>query len=654
VGSLLPSLKAAQIPASCAHENSTGISYSAAASPETHDWFMCKDGALGDPICLSPNGTSHDGLGCFPLGVDVTTDDFQEICWSQRNLRKLDLLDSIPATTLQSYGATFRRFITDFDCSAGSRQSSLLCVHDDIRELSKLLLQASEDCTEGIRVFVGLHSGFQKTPEKQFWAVCNVQTSLVDIYLSKNAHDIIGTILHTFLSCRGFSRRQCFTAEFLFARWNDTLVGPHDIPPRTVQDLTQLSPEECIILLQRLALSSEDDIFLAGVKSALAEQLIDQPTMRQLKEISTAAYLNGSINIEDLVASRLSWQCQRNQPHPCLAAAVALFTEVEATIFRILKERNRHELQIMTDSLDCFLSLPATTDSAGGVLALSIFCTMRKLAFEEVYIEVTDRNPLFNDQADQAAAFAELFALGSRCESYFDMTPSQFGELLSKKYRDYYNNVDHQPSITESKFALSSAFAEAQIDVDPDYKANEMPAYQRFTFLSVFAIPALIDIMMLTTTGHGLYLSSYMSRKDQHSATVALMLSLLLSGAIGTWITCGGTYYLASMAFSAMNFFVITRLLGGFAFTLVVGFVGFVAFTCLSDFKAGIVFFLYLIALTTYVRLIPISIGCFLLLWELRALELTQELLWSLCFCLISRGNPEALSSLRLFSTLQC
>jgi hypothetical protein len=572
---------------------------------EFDDWFVLKDGAQGDPICFSPNGMSYEGMGCFPLGVDVTIEDFQDVCWSQRNLRKLDLLDSLPTATLQSYGAVFDRFITEFDSSVSSQHASLLYGQDDIRELSKLLSQTSEECIEGIRIFVGLHSGFQKRPRQQFWAVYNVHNSITDIFLSKDAQDVMGTILHTFLSCRGLTRRQCFTAEFLFARWNDTLVVPNGILRRTIQDLSRLTPEECMVLLQQITFSeTEDDSFLAGVKSTLAQQLIDKPSMHQLKELGTAAYLNGSVTREDLVAARLRWHCQRNQPHPNLSAAVDLFSEVEATVIRVLRDRNRDVLQSLTDALDGFLGESITAiDATADTFALSLFCTMQKLAFEEVYMEVTDRNPLFNDQPDQAAAFAELFALGSRCESYFDMTPSQFGELLSKRYRDHYS-VKQPPPFEESKFALSSAFAEAQIDVDPNFTGHEMPSYQRFTFLSVFAIPALIDILMLTTTGHGLYLSSYMTEQEQHSATVALMLSLLLSGAIGTWITCGGTYYLASMAFSAMNLFVITRLLGGFAFTLIVGFVGFVAFTCMTGVRAGLVFFLYLIALTTYLCLL--------------------------------------------------
>jgi hypothetical protein len=118
-----------------------------------------------------------------------------------------------------------------------------------------------------------------------------------------------------------------------------------------------------------------------------------------------------------------------------------------------------------------------------------------------------------------------------------------------------------------------------------------MQAYKRFTLLSVFAIPALVDILMLTMTGHGMHLSSagLMTFEVQHSATTVLMISLLPAGAIGTWITCCGTYCLTSMAFSAMNYF-----------TLIVKLVGFIAFACTISAYAGIIFFLYLVVLTTH------------------------------------------------------
>jgi hypothetical protein len=231
---------------------------------------------------------------------------------------------------------------------------------------------------------------------------------------------------------------------------------------------------------------------------------------------------------------------------------------------------------------------------------------------------------LFNDQSDQAAAFAELFATGARCEAYFDLTPSSFGKLLSDRYREYHHRQGHEPPLwSDTEPATPSAYAAAKIDVDLQTEKQSMSAHQRFTFLSVFAIPALFDIMLLTTTGRGLYLSGYMSEMEQHAATLALMVSLLVSpcvfasrifyiifsasqlcnvtliweliqvsGAIGTWITCGGSYYLISMAYSAMYMFVVTRLLGGFAFTLVVAFIGFVIVSILDGVVAGTVFFL--------------------------------------------------------------
>jgi hypothetical protein len=74
---------------------------------------------------------------------------------------------------------------------------------------------------------------------------------------------------------------------------------------------------------------------------------------------------------------------------------------------------------------------------------------MRELTPEEVYIEVTDRNALSNDETDQAAAFAELFTLGSRCEAYFDVSSGQFGGLQSKSYCNYYSKPGYQPPIFE-------------------------------------------------------------------------------------------------------------------------------------------------------------------------------------------------------------
>lgn len=114
------------------------------------------------------------------------------------------------------------------------------------------------------------------------------------------------------------------------------------------------------------------------------------------------------------------------------------------------------------------------------------------------------------------------------------------------------------------------------------------------------------DIVLLSTTGHGLYLSTAMSRPQQKYATLALMCSLLLSGAIGTWISIGGTYYLISMAFSAANMFVLTRLIGGLAFTLAGCLLGFIIISAVVSADLAAVFFIYLFGLTAYLTVLAV------------------------------------------------
>jgi hypothetical protein len=302
--------------------------------------------------------------------------------------------------------------------------------------------------------------------------------------------------------------------------------------------------------------------------------------------------------------------------------AVQLFRHIAQTFEEMLWRRDHDKLDAVTSAIEQLTK--GNIDSITDFVLFCIFCAARKAGFEEVYIEVSDRNPLFNQYTDQSAAFAELFALGSRCESYFDIKPSDIGVLLSKKHRDHYNQAQHQPPMwLFNAPSFASAYAAAQTDIDPNQTAAPMPGFRRLTFLSVFSIPALVgmliarplvqyprstdissDILLLSTIGHGLYLSTEMSDDQLRYATLALMCSLLLSGAIGTWISVGGTYYLISTAFSAANMFVLTRLVGGLAFTLAGCVVGFIVLSAVKAVELAAVFSLYLFGLTAYLTML--------------------------------------------------
>jgi hypothetical protein len=127
------------------------------------------------------------------------------------------------------------------------------------------------------------------------------------------------------------------------------------------------------------------------------ERLVDIPEWDQLKVINTVAYLKEDVTIEDLIDSRLRWHCSSRRRHPSRQSAILMFREIENKIMSALRCRNHHDLQTIIDSLGRLLHY-STVGAVGDLFALSVFCTMRKLAFEEVYLEVTDRNPLFNDQ----------------------------------------------------------------------------------------------------------------------------------------------------------------------------------------------------------------------------------------------------------------
>lgn len=161
--------------------------------------------------------------------------------------------------------------------------------------------------------------------------------------------------------------------------------------------------------------------------------------------------------------------------------------------------------------------------------------------------------------------------------------------------------MKYQPPPREEGFTeLPTAYAAMQVDADPHDGEEIVPWCYKITFLGIFAVPALIDIFMLTTIGRGLYLTTFMSSTDKTMATTALMIGLLTCGAAGSWISSGGSYYLYANAFPAMNMFVLIRFCAGMGIVMVGAIGGFLGASCARGIMAGVVFCFYYIMLTTY------------------------------------------------------
>lgn len=550
------------------------------------DWVAHVE-SPGNPLSISVNGQGYTHLGCFPLGSDPNALAFSEVLKSQQRLKDLGLLDPVPTKKVQEIGALLGKF-----------HATLVDSSDDGLLIAKVKQLSDLASSDALHVNLGLDSGLRKNTDARFWAVYQIESDNCEIFISKNAQSLAGTILHTFLSAKGLSRHACFEVETAFATWAQDLSPHTGLPRRLVQDIDDLSPEERILLLQHLSLTNSKSHTLDSISTYIRTRLLNAPSLAQMKELNTVQYLEQSVSAKDLVARRINWYRDQQCKHASLETSMDLFHQVDQIFTEILKTHREDDLASITKGLSEIVR-DGHIDAYVDMIALALFCAARKGAFDEIYTEVTDRNPLLNNQSDQAASFAESFALGSRCEAYFDVSPSVFGKLLSDRFRTYYN-VHQPPDWVNGAPELATSYAGAQIDVNPDEKAKPIRPYQRFTFLGVFAIPALIDIILLSIIGRGLYLSAYMTYEEQDSATIALLISLLLSGAIGTWIACGGPYYLISMAFAAANMFVLIRLIAGIAFTVAGGLIGFIAISAVKTPRAGIVFYFYLVALTIY------------------------------------------------------
>lgn len=560
-------------------------------------WPALSEPLMTNPFSFSPDGNDYSGFGCFQLGLDCTAKDTEELLQAQRHTRDLNLLDRLKQPELGN-------IVEQLQALADSQNEGSQAA----RELYDLLLSCEDSNSDPVRIYSGLHSGFRTRMETQIWGMYQQDAmGSLNIYLSgKTERERAGTILHTYMSSRGYNRYECLMAEVALSISNDTLSKQWQLPTRIVSDIEQLTPMEAMLFVRRLSLTlcQECADLTAKVRACCEHFLMKVPSLAQLRALGSSEYLSGRISAEDLVAARLAWYREQGCWTPDAAAAIELFKEVDTRLPEILIDGDSRTLGQLTTVIQRTL-YSDRIDAGADMFALAVFCAFRRLAFDEIYLEVLDRNPLPNGHTVQAAVFAEMYALGARCDLYFDMTPNVLGKIISTRYREYYNA--HPPKRREELFTeIPNAYASMEIDLDPKGDAQRVPFYYRITFLGIFALPALIDITMLTTIGRGLYLTTFMSDVDKTLATTALMVALLVCGGFGGWISSGGSYYLYAMAFPAMSMFVMTRFIAGVAVTLVGGLIALIAIGCTKGFAAGVLFFLYFFFLATYLMLLSV------------------------------------------------
>lgn len=550
-------------------------------------------------------GDDLSSLGCMPLRASVTSLQYNAVLTTLKQLRDLKMLRMLEEVDLP-------KICSKLQASRSSSNNPGL-----LDGLVKGLI-SGEIC-----IYKGLDSAFRVPDESaHLWGLSSKSRTL-DIFVSQKAPSDIGVILHSYLAYHGVPRLGRYEEELNLEAVHDDGASPR-IPANIRSELAHSTTSELLSLLQQLRVADVHSPIIDVIRDICSKSLIEDTSRDSWNVDCAKGFLDGSLAIEDVLQRRLEELARRGAERlPELDNLSLLYRAVDELVARALFSADR-------ESLDCLLSsLAAAYDSSADELyyvdvnadlfALIFFCVLRKSAFEDVYIEATDRCPFFLTQPDQAAVFSELWVLGSQCEIYFGLKPRALGRIIYDNYRAFLRQYppvdiwDGKQEFTAYSFTQISELSLAkETDGLTATQSSKMRRAQKkitetaasFGALSIFCVPAIADVCLLTTTGRGFFTTAFMLSEDLTAANYALVASLLITAWVTGWVGSAGSMYLYSWAFDNANIFFVQRLSGGLVVTLIAGTCGFVAFSAQISVRAGAVWAAYLLILSTYLNLL--------------------------------------------------
>lgn len=566
---------------------------------------------------VSPDGESLNGLGTFMLSDFPSYEDLQFVVSTQDKLVGLESLDRLKDAERSGLAGKFSLL-------AMSMKASPIWADFEKQALDAIIAGLSNDPhrlsanlqTTTLEIFRTLDTGMlipapdnganQDTPCR-FSGAFSKDTGKISLYVSRTTTHLDLLVLHTALSSYGVPRSTCYAAEALMSQILGHKVRIPAVSKRLEEEIAQLSPKEGLRVLQHLTRCPQIAIspLLEGVHELVRHLLLVTPSSQHLKALLSNVYLNGDISPRELIERRIGWYAELGAtllPDPAVAAN--LFEEVSMTIYDTLRDQDLELMQELIAPLRIIGTRKITM--LEDIYTTSVFCALRKWSLEEVLLEVTDRLPLFANQPDQAAVYSEMWVLGSDIESFFHCSPKQFGKVVYEKYRQLLRG-DQPPVEAYNGFDLFSAYQASKVDVDEEAMkliggtgGGAHTSFKAIAYFGVFAIPALIDVLLLTFYGKGLYISVNMGDWQTRMATLALLTSLVACGPITNFIGVGGSFYLYANTYSTMINFVLKRLISGLYLVLIAGLISFICIAAAVDVLSGLLFAFYFCFLSTY------------------------------------------------------
>lgn len=505
--------------------------------------------------------------GCVPLLSEPTTAQHEAVLDTQIHLRTLKMLQRM----------------------SDAEVTKLIEALAQFPKVSKLypLIQSLINGLKGQKVFIykGLGSGFTLPDNTaEFWGVSaahrvsnnqqhrDSKVGEIDMFISRRCPSDLGTVLHTWLAHHDIPRVERYEEELRFER----ALNPDDqidLPLSIRHQIDNATPAETLALLEQIKVADLQHHFRYGIEEQCRSVLIDQASMESWNQAASHGFLNGNEDMETLLQRRLEDFVRLGaQRLPSVDNLLYLYQVVDKVIDDALFSGDRDKLNTLTESLlHAFDPWNSWTnceyvDVNADLFALIFFSALRTGAFEDVYIETTDRCPFFLSQPDQAAVFSELWALGSQCEAYFGMLPRDLGEIIYGRYREFLE--EHPPPQGFKDKKIMTAFAKpdpgAGVDeeMDPDGPSrrgfnvsraviNLRRKFADFGALSIFCLPAIIDIVLLTFLGRGLFMTAWLGQNYLIAACYALLMALLISAGVTGWVGSIGNYYICNVSYSS-------------------------------------------------------------------------------------------------------
>jgi hypothetical protein len=512
--------------------------------------------ALLDFWNISSDGEELSRLGCFPLTRGPSESQYNAVLKSQQHLKTLKMLhdlEDIPIMKLTNQLDALRE----------------ISPHSDL--LGALIHGLS---INAVHVYKGLDTGFQLPGTNvQLWGLSAPSNSStlheIDIFISQKAASEVGAILHTYFAHFGIPRIQIYEELLRLDQISEANYNL-ELPVILQTELADATNSELLFLLEQFRVSGVDHPLIAEMKNACASLLIEETSQTAWTEAHSHSVLEGSVSMEELLRQRLEEYSRRGASKlPLVGNMVKLSDSIVEVIGDALFRGDRHVLDSLMNALLAVFNprwdwaTPESIDYATDLFALMVFCALRKAAFEDVYLETTDRCPFFVDQPDQAAVFAELWVLGSQCENYFGILPRALGKIIFDKHRNYLK--DDAPSANAwngiDVFSAYSVPQPANSHQGYTTESQACRAYRKFKehalelgALSIFCMPAIVDVCLLTFVGRGFFLTAFMRDEERLMATYALLASLLISAGVTGWVGSVGGYYSSNVSLCMFKF----------------------------------------------------------------------------------------------------